>query len=105
MINSANRYKRNVAIGYCVPIVITLLTLTMELSLDKCATGKPRIGEESCFFAGMKDICFWEGIMNYIKVLSKESRLLGDLSWVELCLDVMLPHRPTLLDFHLPKQN
>ena len=39
-----------------MPIAITLLTLIMELSLDKCAKGKPRFGEESCYFAGLHGI-------------------------------------------------
>ena len=37
-------------------MAITLLTLIMELSLDKCAKGKPRFGEESCYFAGLNGI-------------------------------------------------
>ena len=52
-VTNAKRYKRNKVIGYSVPIAITLLTLIMELSLDKCAKGKPRFGEESCYFAGL----------------------------------------------------
>ena len=55
-ISTAKRYKRNKIIGYSVPIAITLLTLIMELSLDKCARGKPRFGEESCYFAGLHRI-------------------------------------------------
>ena len=51
--HSAISYNRNVFIGYSVPMIITLLTLAMELTLDECATGKPRFGEENCFFAGV----------------------------------------------------
>ena len=64
-ISTAKRYKRNVAIGYSVPIAITLLTLMVELSLEKCARGKPRFGEEACFFAGI------QGISNLSAVIDK----------------------------------
>ena len=49
---SSTKHRRNVVIGYSIPSVITLLTLIAEMSLGRCAWGKPRFGEESCFFAG-----------------------------------------------------
>ena len=45
-------YIRCCLIGYTVPAVTCLCTMISELSLDRCAWGKPRFGEDSCFFAG-----------------------------------------------------
>ena len=53
MSESTSKHRRNVGIGYSVPAFITLLTLLAELALNRCAWGKPRFGEESCFFAGI----------------------------------------------------
>ena len=53
MSESTGKHRRYVGIGYSVPAFITLLTLIAELALGRCAWGKPRFGEESCFFAGM----------------------------------------------------
>ena len=53
MSESTGKHRRKVGIGYSVPASITLLTLIAELALGRCAWGKPRFGEESCFFAGI----------------------------------------------------
>ena len=53
MSESTGKHRRKVGIGYSVPASITLLTLIAELALSRCAWGKPRFGEESCFFAGI----------------------------------------------------
>ena len=45
-------YYVKVAIGYSVPMVITLLTLIAEVTMATCAWGRPKMGMESCFFAG-----------------------------------------------------
>ena len=49
---SEKPYNMYLAIGYTVPMVITLLTLTAELTMDTCALGRPKFGMETCFFAG-----------------------------------------------------
>ena len=48
-----SKYKQKVAVGYIVPLIITLLALIAEMSLDKCAQGRPKFGMEDCFFAGI----------------------------------------------------
>ena len=49
---SLHTYYMRCLIGYTVPAVTCLCTMISELSLDRCAWGKPRFGEDSCFFAG-----------------------------------------------------
>ena len=49
-------YYVKVAIGYSVPFFITLLTLIAELTMSTCAWGRPKMGMESCFFAGTRSI-------------------------------------------------
>ena len=34
---------RKVAVGYCIPLLISFLTFIAEMSLNRCAWGKPRV--------------------------------------------------------------
>ena len=46
------RYNLEVGCGYGIPFFISLLTIIVEFSADKCFPIKPRFGDEKCFFAG-----------------------------------------------------
>ena len=46
------RYNCEVACGYAVPLVISLLTIIVEFASPRCAIYRPRFGEETCFFSG-----------------------------------------------------
>jgi hypothetical protein len=48
---------KEVLTGYLAPLIITALTLIVEFSSPRCASYRPRFGEETvlpdnCFFAG-----------------------------------------------------
>jgi hypothetical protein len=49
---SSARYRKEVILGYTLPISISFLTFLAEVSLSRCGWAKPRFGEEGCFFAG-----------------------------------------------------
>ena len=39
-------------LGYAFPTMVSIGTLTAEYLAPKCASFRPRFGEEGCFFAG-----------------------------------------------------
>ena len=39
-------------LGYAFPTTVSIGTLTAEYLAPKCASFRPRFGEEGCFFAG-----------------------------------------------------
>ena len=47
------RYRRTIVISYGFPAFVSLCTLIAEYSAPRCATFRPRFGEEGCFFAGI----------------------------------------------------
>ena len=52
--NPANhqRYRKMIVLSYGFPAFVTFCTLTAEYAAPKCASFRPRFGEEGCFFAG-----------------------------------------------------
>ena len=46
------RYRLQLCFGYGIPLLISILTIIVELSTDKCFSIKPRFGDENCFFGG-----------------------------------------------------
>ena len=53
-----NRYRRMMLVGYLSPTIIIIMTMITEKVAPECATLKPRIGDNSCFFAGNSDCVF-----------------------------------------------
>ena len=47
-----DRLLIEIASGYGIPLIISFLTLIVEISSPRCAIYKPRFGEETCFFSG-----------------------------------------------------
>ena len=47
------RYRRTIVVSYGFPAFVSLCTLIAEYSAPRCATFRPRFGEEGCFFAGI----------------------------------------------------
>ena len=45
------RYNLEVGCGYGIPFFISLLTIIVEFSAEKCFPIKPRFGNVKCFFA------------------------------------------------------
>ena len=43
-------------LGYAFPTMVSIGTLTAEYLAPKCASFRPRFGEEGCFFAGWPSI-------------------------------------------------
>ena len=39
-------------LGYAFPTMVSIGTLTAEYLAPKCASFRPRFGEDGCFFAG-----------------------------------------------------
>ena len=46
------RYRRMMLVGYLSPTMIVIMTMITEKAAPECAPLKPRIGDNSCFFAG-----------------------------------------------------
>ena len=46
------RYRKTMVLGYAFPTMVSIGTLTAEYLAPKCASFRPRFGEEGCFFAG-----------------------------------------------------
>ena len=46
------RYRLEICFGYGIPLSISILTIFVEFSTDKCFPIKPNFGDEKCFFAG-----------------------------------------------------
>ena len=49
------RYRRMMLVGYLSPTIIVIMTMITEKVAPECAALKPRIGENTCFFAGIID--------------------------------------------------
>ena len=49
------RYRRMMLVGYVSPTIIVIMTMITEKAAPECASLKPRIGDNSCFFAGNID--------------------------------------------------
>lgn len=90
MSESTGKHRRKVGIGYSVPASITLLTLIAELALGRCAWGKPRFGEESCFFAGIHFTMHGRGenISNHEKIPTSDNT--GKVVWFYAPIAIML---------------
>ena len=50
--SNSKRYKILVGCSYGLPLIVSTLTVIVEFSAPKCASYRPRFGEESCFFSG-----------------------------------------------------
>ena len=75
---SERRYMTNVGIGYLIPFIIVMITLTAEMNLAHCSPWRPRFGEEICFFSGtINDIncnrLIWNNFI-YFYVKGKKSQ-------------------------------
>ena len=49
------RYRRMMLVGYLSPTIIVIATMITEKAAPECASLKPRIGDNDCFFAGNID--------------------------------------------------
>ena len=50
--SNSKRYKMLVGLSYGLPLIVSLLTVIVEFGSPKCASYRPRFGEETCFFSG-----------------------------------------------------
>ena len=41
-----------VGLSYGLPLIVSFLTVIVEFGSPKCASYRPRFGEETCFFSG-----------------------------------------------------
>ena len=46
------RYRKTMVLGYAFPTMVSIGTLAAEYLAPKCASLRPRFGEDGCFFAG-----------------------------------------------------
>ena len=46
------RYRKTMVLGYAFPTMVSIGTLVAEYLAPKCASFRPRFGEDGCFFAG-----------------------------------------------------
>jgi len=53
------RYRRMMLVGYLSPTIIVIMTMITEKAAPECASLKPRIGDNSCFFAEWTAKFFW----------------------------------------------
>nr|XP_040579384.1 G-protein coupled receptor Mth2-like isoform X1 [Lepeophtheirus salmonis] len=67
--NSQKRFTIQRLIGYGVPLIITVITITVELTAPECSKFKPRFGEKQCFFAGKEAIFLYFNIPILIMLL------------------------------------
>ena len=50
-----SRYRRMMLVGYLIPTIIVIMAIVTDKVAPECATLKPGIGDNSCFFAGNID--------------------------------------------------
>ena len=64
-----SRYRRMMLVGYLIPTIIVIMAIVTDKVAPECATLKPGIGDNSCFFAGNIDFV---SILWYIIILDTE---------------------------------
>ena len=70
-----DRLWMQIALGYGIPLIISIFTLIVEFTSPRCAIYRPRFGEETCFFSGRITFASWNiylqiSIIMYIQILS-----------------------------------